>query len=162
MPNLFEPDFDEPREHDGHYAMRARLGRQVGAERLGASVFELPPGQAAYPYHLHLTEEELVFALTGGLSLRTPDGWRELERGEVLRFPVGEAGAHQIANFSTETARFLAISTAGMPDVVIQPDADKIGAFERRPDGGGLTEWHRRDAAVGYWDRVPAPRPPGA
>ena len=30
---------------------------------LGLSLWELPPGEAAYPYHYHLAEEELVFVL---------------------------------------------------------------------------------------------------
>jgi uncharacterized cupin superfamily protein len=51
MANLNEPAFDEPREVEGFRAMRARLGRQLGSEKLGLSYWELPPGQAAYPYH---------------------------------------------------------------------------------------------------------------
>jgi uncharacterized cupin superfamily protein len=162
MPNLYEPDFDEIRDdRDGFTARRARLGRQAGAERLGASLFEVPPGDAAYPYHVHLSEEELIFALDAGLRLRTPDGWRDVARGEVMHFPVGDAGAHQILNAGDEPARFLAISTAGMPDVVIQPDSGKLGAFERRPDGGGLREWYRRADRVGYYDGEEPPQPVG-
>jgi uncharacterized cupin superfamily protein len=152
MTNLYDPHFDEPRDHPGFNCLRARLGRQAGAERLGASLFELPPGQAAYPYHFHLAEEELLFVLTGRPSLRDTAGWRELDEGEVLCFPRGESGAHQLANRSGETVRFLAISTGGEPDVVIQPDSGKLGAFERAPGGGGLREWHVRDRAVDYWE----------
>src|SRR5215218_5985951 len=98
MPSIRDPDFDEPREQPGFRCLRARLGRQAGCERLGFSLFEVPPGEAAYPYHFHLTEEELVIVLSGRPSLRTADGWRELAEGEVIAFPRGEEGAHQIAN----------------------------------------------------------------
>ena len=54
--------------------------------------------------------------------------------------------------------RFLAISTAGTPDVVVQPDSGKVGAFERRPDGGGMRRWFRDGDAVGYWDGEEPPR----
>jgi uncharacterized cupin superfamily protein len=74
------------RAHPGFNCLRARLSRQAGSERLGLSLWELPPGQAAYPYHYHLAEEELVVVLDGAPSLRTPDGWRELEEGEVVPF----------------------------------------------------------------------------
>jgi uncharacterized cupin superfamily protein len=152
LPNVFRPDFDETRDHDGFRARRARLGYQLGTERLGASLWELPPGQLAYPYHLHLTEEELLVVLSGRPSLRDPSGWRELEEGEVVSFPRGEAGAHQLANRTDETVRFLALSTNGEPDVVLYPDSGKVCAAERRPDGSGLREFFRLADAVDYWD----------
>jgi uncharacterized cupin superfamily protein len=156
--NIQNPDFDEPRGQEGFRAQRARLSRQAGAERLGLSLWELPPGQAAYPYHAHLTEEEIVIVLDGRPSLRTPGGWRELEAGEVLAFLRGEEGAHQIVNRTGETVRFLAFSTSGEPDVVIQPDSGKIGAFERRPDGSGMRLWFRKEDARDYYD---GESPPG-
>ncbi len=157
MVNIERPDFDEPRKQEGFRAQRARISRQAGAERLGVSLWEVPPGQAAYPYHAHLTEEELVIVLSGAPSLRTPDGWRELEQGEVLSFPRGEHGAHQIVNRTEHTVRFLAFSPSGEPDVVLQPDSGKIGAFERRPDGGGLRVWFRREDEVEYYDGESSP-----
>ena len=45
MPNLYRPEFDEPRRHPGFNCDRARLGRQAGCERLGASLWSLPPGR---------------------------------------------------------------------------------------------------------------------
>lgn len=136
MANVNEPVWDEDRgDTEGFRAKRARVGWQVGAERLGISVWELPPGQAAYPYHFHYVEEELVIVTQGRPSLRTPAGWRELEEGEVVPFPRGEAGAHQIANRTGEPVRFIAVSTNGEPDLVIQPDSRKLLAAERLPGG---------------------------
>jgi uncharacterized cupin superfamily protein len=155
--NIERANFDEPREQEGFRAQRARISRQAGAERLGLSLWEVPPGQAAYPYHAHLTEEELVVVLAGRPSLRTTDGWRELEQGEVVCFPRGERGAHQIVNRTEESVRFLAFSPSGEPDVVLQPDSGKIGAFERRPDGGGLRVWFRRDDEVDYYEGESSP-----
>jgi uncharacterized cupin superfamily protein len=152
MVNIEDPQYDELRERDGFRANRARISRQVGAERLGVSLWEVPPGEAAYPYHAHLTEEELVIVLEGRPSLRTPSGWRELEQGEVVSFPRGEQGAHQIANRTDSNVRFLAFSTHGEPDVVLQLDSGKVGAFERLPAGGGLRLWFRRADEVDYYD----------
>ena len=148
--NLNDPDFDEPREVEGFRARRARAGRQLGSERLGLSVWEIPPGQAAYPYHWHLTEEELLVVLEGAPALRTTEGWRELEQGEVVAFPRGEEGGHQLMNRSDETVRFLAFSTQPGPDIVMYPDSGKLGAFERRPEGGGFHELFRIEDAVDY------------
>jgi uncharacterized cupin superfamily protein len=150
MTSIMEPVFDEPREHPGFTCRRARLGRQAGTEKLGLSLWELPAGEAAYPYHWHLAEEEAVVVLEGRPSLRTPDGWRELDQGEVVSFPVGERGAHQIANRTDATVRFLAVSNQ-QPDIVVYADSGKVGAFERRPEGGGLYKIFRSDDAVDYW-----------
>ncbi len=159
-PNIEQPEFDEPREFEGFACRRARLGRQAGAERLGASLWELPPGEAAYPYHYHLVEEELIVVLAGRPSLRGPDGWRELAQGEVVSFPVGEIGAHQLVNRTEQTVRFLAISTSGPPEVAIYPDSGKVGVFERHPDGSGLYALFRRADAVDYLDGEQPPAGP--
>lgn len=157
MPNINEPEFDELREHPGFRCMRARLGCQAGCERLGLSLWELPSGEAAYPYHHHLAEEELVVVLSGRLSLRSPDGWRDLEAGEVVAFPRGERGAHQLVNRGAAPARFLAVSTSGEPDIVIYPDSGKLGAYQRSSDGGGIRKMFRISDAVDYFDNE---RPP--
>lgn len=155
--SIREPEFDEPREQPGFRARRARLSRQAGSVRLGLSLWEVAPGEAAYPYHWHLGEEELVVVLEGRPSLRTPDGWRELAEGEVVAFLRGEQGAHQIANFGDDTVRFLAFSPNGEPDVVHYPDSGKVAAYERRADGRGLRALFRAADAVGYYD---GERPP--
>ncbi len=152
MPNINNPVFDEPREHPGFRCRRARLSRQAGSERLGLSLWELPPGEAAYPYHYHLTEEELLVVLDGRPSLRTPEGWRELREGEVVPFLRGEAGGHQLVNRTESTVRFLAFSTNGEPDIVIRPDSNTLNACERLPDGSGLRAIFRMKDAVDYYD----------
>ena len=152
MPNINDPEFDELREHPGFRARSARIGYQLGSERIGLSLWEVDPGQAAYPYHFHLTEEELVIVLDGELTLRIPEGERELEVGEVVRFARGEQGGHQIMNRSQSTARFLSTSTHGEPDIVFYPDSDKVGASERLPRGGGVRLFFRQGDAVDYYD----------
>jgi uncharacterized cupin superfamily protein len=97
-PNISSPVFDEPREQPGFRCSRARVSRQAGSERLGLSLWEVPPGEAAYPYHHHLGEEELIVVLQGSPSMRTPDGWQDLQEGDVVAFLRGEEGAHQLVN----------------------------------------------------------------
>jgi uncharacterized cupin superfamily protein len=151
LASIASPHFDESREHAGFECRRARLGRQAGSEKLGLSLWDLPPGQAAYPYHFHLAEEEIVVVLEGRPSLRSEAGWREMEEGEVVDFRVGEDGAHQIVNRSEESVRFLAFSNQA-PDIMVRPDSGSVGVFERRPEGGGLSAHFRLDDSVGYFD----------
>ena len=149
--SIAAPVFDELREHPGFECRRARLGRQAGSEKTGLSLWDLPPGQAAYPYHFHLAEEEILIVLEGRPSLRTADGWREMEPGEVVCFLVGEEGAHQLVNRTDEAVRFLAFSNQ-QPDVIVKPDWNSISVAERRPEGGGLSKHFSVDDAVGYFD----------
>jgi uncharacterized cupin superfamily protein len=155
-PSISRPVFDEPREHPGFTCSRSRLGRQAGSERTGLSLWELPPGEAAYPYHWHLAEEEIVVVVSGAPSLRTPEGWREVEEGEVIAFPVGERGAHQIVNRTDAPVRFLCFSNQ-QPDIVVYPDSQKLAAFERRADGSGIRGIFRVDDAVDYYEGETAP-----
>jgi uncharacterized cupin superfamily protein len=150
-PSIAAPVFDETREHPGFNCRRARLGRQAGSEKLGLSLWDLPPGEAAYPFHFHLAEEEIVAVLEGRPSLRTAAGWREMEEGEVVCFRVGEEGAHQVVNRTEETVRFLAISNQ-QPDIIVRPDSGAVGVFERRPEGGGIARHFHLADAVGYFD----------
>lgn len=124
------------------------------------SLWEVGPGEAAYPYHYHLGEEELVLVLDGAPSLRTPAGWRELEPGELVSFLRGEQGAHQLVNRTATTVRFLAFSTQGDPDLVVYPDSGKLGAYERLPQGGGLQAMFRAADAVGYYEGERPPAEP--
>jgi uncharacterized cupin superfamily protein len=158
MPNIYEPQWDEKRDHPGFCERRAYLGKQAGAQRIGASVWELKAGEAAYPYHFHYGDEELIIVLSGTPSLRTPEGWRELEAGEVVAFPIGEESAHQLLNRAEETVRFLAISTKDPLDIVRYPDDPaKVSALYKRNEPDEFRGIYREGAEIDYWDGVEAP-----
>jgi uncharacterized cupin superfamily protein len=156
MANLFEPEWDAGESRPGFTYRRAKLGAQAGGERLGASLYELPPGQASFPYHAHFANEEMLVVISGQPSLRTEGGWRELGPGEIVAFPRGRHGAHQVANRGEEPARVLVISEMNAPEVSLYPDANKVLAGTRPPGGAGDAEdifaaFHLADA-TDYWD----------
>jgi uncharacterized cupin superfamily protein len=154
MANLFEPEFEESSERPGFSWERALLGRQAGAKRLGASLFALPPGQAAFPMHYHLGNEEMLLVISGTPSLRVLDEERELRTGEVVSFPRGEEGVHQIVNRSDEEARIVLISEMNAPEVVVRPESGKLSALGRPPGGRGEgmhKAFHQSDE-VSFWE----------
>src|SRR5262245_36589181 len=104
----------------------ARVGAQAGAKRLGATVYEIDPGGYGSPFHLHHANEEMVVVLGGRPTLRTLDGLRELEPGDLVACPIGRKGAHQLQNNSAEPVRVLVISTMVYPEIAEQLDSDKI------------------------------------
>jgi uncharacterized cupin superfamily protein len=155
MANVFEPEWtDGGGEGDG--AKRAQIGRQVGARRLGVSLYELPGGDPPWPYHYHHGNEELIIVLSGRLHARTPQGWQELEPGSVVGFPRGPAGAHQVENRGEEPARYLILSEMNAPEAVVYPDSEKVQVMTRAPGGPDqkdqLIANFRLADAVGYWE----------
>ena len=162
-PSVLDPDFDAQQERPGFTYRRARLGRQAGAEHLGASLYEIPPGEATFPYHAHAANEELLLVFSGRPSLRTKSGWSELIPGDVVAFPAGENGAHQVVNRSAEPARVLVVSTMNAPDITTYPDSGKLMAATGAPGaaGGGFHESYLRSQAVDYWQGEPHPRDAG-
>lgn len=154
MANVYQATFEEVNERDGFKGRRARVGREAGSERLGVSLYEVEPGNATFPYHYHFGNEELLVVLRGRPHLRTPEGWHQLAEGEVVAFPVGERGAHQIVNRSDEQVRFLIVSEMAGPEVVVYPDSGKVGARQDAPgkDAAGLRANFRLTDAVDYWE----------
>jgi uncharacterized cupin superfamily protein len=159
MPNIFDPEFDESSEQEGFAWRRAGLARAAGAERLGASLFELEPGQAAFPLHFHLANEELLIVVSGTPSLRSDGEERVLEQGEVVSFPRGESGAHQVVNRSEQPVRILMISEMIAPDIVLRPESGKLSAFGRPPGGrgGGMHEVFFQADSAPFWDGESSP-----
>jgi uncharacterized cupin superfamily protein len=159
--NVFEPEFEEPTDRPGFTYRRARIGWQAGSERLGASLYEVDPGNACFPYHWHSANEEMLVVLSGRPTLRTPEGERELREGEVVAFRVGEEGAHQVVNRSDGTVRFLMVSEMNPVDLNGYPDTGKIVAMNRPPGGrpvpgSRFLSFHESDA-VDYLDDEPHP-----
>jgi len=114
------------------------------AERgLGASVWELQPGASQFVYHFHHGSDELLVVLRGAPTVRTHDGDRALREGEVVSFPRGPAGGHQIRNDGDETARVLIVSSNSSPDVAEYPDTGKVAWIV-----DGEHHYHRTSDAV--------------
>ena len=125
-----------------------RLGPLVGASTLGATVYELPPGEAICPYHYEHGEEEWVLVLQWRPSVRTPEGIEALEPFDVVFFPRGPDGAHQIRNDTDAPARVLMWSTVVYPTVSVYPDSGKVGVWTAGKADDLLVE---RSSAVDYF-----------
>jgi uncharacterized cupin superfamily protein len=148
--NIASPEFtydaDDP---EGFRAGMFRFGKEVGASLLGASVYELPPGQSVCPYHYEHGEEEWLLVIEGKPTLRHSDGTDELEPWEVVCFPPGPDGAHGIRNETEETVRVLMFSNVNYPAVSIYPDSDKVGIYTPDKKDDLIV---RRESGVDYYD----------
>ena len=109
-------------------------------ERLGATVYELPPGGRS-TYHFHHAAEEILITLRGRVTLRTPDGERELAEGDVVHFARGPDGAHEQLNRTDEPVRYLVVSNRGEVEAVEYPDLRRITAQSLLPSMTGERLW---------------------
>ncbi|HEV8248639.1 MAG TPA: cupin domain-containing protein [Gaiellaceae bacterium] len=107
---------------------RIDVGRELQSADTAMYIYDLSPGQSSGPYHYEY-EEEWLLVVDGAVQLRTPDGERTLQRGDLVCFPRGPAGAHQIVNRSDSPARTLMFSSSRVPAVSVYPDSDKIGVW---------------------------------
>lgn len=140
--NLLDVPPGEEIDRAGFRSLDLGIGPLLGAELLGCSVYDVPPGERLWPYHYHLGNEEWLVVVTGRPTLRVPAGERELTAGDVVAFPEGEDGAHTLANRTDEGARVAIFSTLRRGNVVY-PDSGKLGANRR---------CFRITDAVDYWD----------
>ncbi len=128
--NIAEPSFRyDPDDPEGFRAGMYRFGTDLGAKQTGTTVYEIPPGQAVCPYHYEYGEEEWLLVLDGRPSVRTPDGVEQLDPLDVVFFPMGPAGAHQVRNDSTVNARVVMWSTIVHPTGTAYPDSDKVALW---------------------------------
>jgi uncharacterized cupin superfamily protein len=116
---------------------------------LGATCYEIAPGQQLFPYHYHHGVEEWLIVLAGTPTVRGPAGERQLRRGDVMCFPVGPDGAHTVHNTDATTTRVLMLSTRADSSVSVYPDSGRVGT---RPAGHPADRLNfRREDAVDYW-----------
>jgi uncharacterized cupin superfamily protein len=123
---------DPPRPHLPEGFRRnstTRIGASLGAARTGLSIYELPPGQASSPYHYEDPVEEWLLVVSGTPTLRHPGGEQQLEPWDIVFFPPGPAGAHQVGNNSESAARIAMFSSTVPVGAVVYPDSDMIRIF---------------------------------
>ncbi len=118
-PNLFASEWELDGTDTLMRGRAVRLGAAAGSQELGATLYELNPGGAVSPYHLHHGNAELLFVLAGRPALRTVDGVRRLEAGAVVAFPRGADGAHRVTNpaDAEAPALVLIVSTMNYPEI---------------------------------------------
>ena len=121
-----------------------RTRRVAQGEIVGATLHEMPPHSEGGPYHFHHGNEEMLIVLSGRPTLRTPEGERLLEEGEVIVFARGAKGAHKCSNNTAEPVRYLFVSNNAHPDAVEYPDAKLLSVMARTEDQFGRPLWHMR------------------
>jgi uncharacterized cupin superfamily protein len=135
---------------------RIDVSRALGSATTLMFVYDLASGKSSSPYHYEY-EEEWLLVVDGAVVVRTPEGEHMLERGDLVRFAPGPAGAHKIMNRSERPARTLLWSGARTPAVSVYPDSDTVGVWSGDEKNDLV---FRRSTAVPWahgeegWDRA--------
>jgi len=123
----------------------SRLKNGINPKYLNFDLRQLNPEQYSAPYHFHRYAEELFMIVSGSATLRTPNGLNIVNSGDLIFFEVGETGAHQLFNHTTEPCVYLDIRTYIGYDVAEYPDSNKIFIAPSR-------EIFNKEATVSYFE----------
>src|SRR5690348_16701918 len=164
MPEVFnlygDGESDRSEERLGWRSKDAWVGRRIGAELIGGSMYELEPDNRLWPYHAHHANEEWLLVVRGRPTLRTAGGEQDLDEGDVVAFPrerlflgrLGEPldrGLHQVINHTDAPIRVLMLSTLLTPEIVEYPDSGKVGT---RSASGERLFLGRLGEPLDYWE----------
>lgn len=156
--NLENLDFKKHGDQKHFQAERAKITDSIGGGKLGCSVYKVPPGKKAWPYHSHHANEELYLILEGAGIYRYGNEEYQIRAGDIMVAPPGGTDqAHQILNNSEANLRYIAVSTMESPDIMEYPDSEKFGVFAGAAPGGDassrtFSHFGRTEDAVGYWE----------
>ena len=90
-----------------------------------------------------------MIVLRGEPTLRTPEGEQVLTEGDVVCFPRGKDGAHQIINRTDSPARVLMLSSMVPGEIIEYLDTGKVLA--KGVDDEDVI-FARPGPAVEYWE----------
>ena len=118
------------------------------ADKTMVSIYEIPPGKSAYPYHYHLKNEETFYIIRGEGLLKTPQGEKAVSAGDLIFFLANEAGAHKLTNTSpAENLVYIDFDVIHDMDVTVYPDSKKIAVW-----GKDVNKVYPLDASVDYYE----------
>lgn len=144
--NIWSDEWDETGEDWSGGGGKSK--RLPNGERLGATVYELRPGNFVV-FHFHHAADELLIVLRGRPTLRTNEGERLLDEGEAVFFPIGPDGAHALRNETDSAVRYVMASTRQSPEVVEYPDLKQVTAQARTTSQTGERLWLIHDVESG-------------
>jgi len=159
MPMIFkssELKLEKNRSPIPDFAWKAspQLEEAAKSKYLHFDVKSLFPGKFSYPYHFHRNAEELFIILSGEATLRSPEGYATIAKGDLLFFEEGPSGAHQIYNHGDEPFVYVDIRTHANVDVCNYPDSGKINilpAMDIFEEGSKVRYYSGEDGVKNNW-----------
>lgn len=135
----------------------ANLGKKLNLQDMNCKIRSLEKGKYSYPYHYHHNAEELFVIISGKGELRTPQGIKEINTGDIALFEKGESGAHQIYNPNLEPLVYMDLGTINKIDVCEYPDSGKVNILPKRDihyKGDNTEYFEGEDNINDTWNKI--------
>jgi uncharacterized cupin superfamily protein len=135
----------------------SRAKKGINPQNLNFDLRQLNPGQYSAPYHFHRYAEELFMIISGSATLRTPNGLEIVNSGDMIFFELGETGAHQLYNHTTDNCTFLDIRTYIGFDVCEYPDSNKLfiaPTYEIFDKDSQVSYFQGEDNIIEKWNQI--------
>ena len=88
-------------EHGDRFEFHRKwLSAPTGAQKLGCSLYRIPPGKTGFPFHKHFSNEEAIYVIAGEGTLRLEGESFSVGPGDYIAF-VPEGPNHQLLNSGT-------------------------------------------------------------
>lgn len=116
-----------------------------GLTQFGAFIEVLPAGERSALKHWHSAEDELVYVLSGEITVVEGAAEMILREGDVATFKAGVAVGHYLENRGSTPTRCLVVGTRAPVDRITYPDHDRVCLRDRSlpddiwTDGAGQT-----------------------
>ncbi len=94
-----------------------RIGDAGGLTQFGVSIQTLLPGARASLAHWHEKTDEMLYVLSGELTVIENDVAQVLVAGDAACWPAGVAVAHTVANRSASPCSYVVVGTRSTQDV---------------------------------------------
>jgi uncharacterized cupin superfamily protein len=108
----------ESRTSDGWGTVETqRVGDAGGITQFGASVQTLLPGARSSLRHWHEDTDEMLFVLSGEVTVTEDTADYVLRPGDAACWPKGVAVAHTVSNCSSDACSYVVVGTRSSKDV---------------------------------------------
>jgi uncharacterized cupin superfamily protein len=135
MPVIRSKDAPVDRPQSAHPVLGSYEARLIsdagGLTQFGAFTETLPPGSRSSLKHWHMTEDEMIYVLSGELTLHEGAAVTTLLPGDAACFAAGVAQGHFLENRSLSEVTYLVIGTRSKADVITFPEHDTVLHFDR-------------------------------
>lgn len=86
--NIDELEWQPGSEGERFASARKRLAAAAGGAQIGCTLFEVPPGKRAFPFHSHSSNEESIYILEGEATLRLGADQVKVRGGDYITMPA--------------------------------------------------------------------------
>jgi uncharacterized cupin superfamily protein len=127
LPGRRSTIYPKPLDEGFDGRIKRALTDPLGLTQFGINLTTLEPGAKSSHRHYHMSEDEMIYMVSGEVVLISDDGEQVLKAAMAAGFPAGEKNGHHLVNRSHAAATYLEIGTRSPNEDVTYSDVDLRG-----------------------------------